>query len=501
MKSNIENSLANNSTYGNLKFLFKDSYFYGLFSAVSRGLSLFMFPFILGYLGTENYGILDFFAVISAFITQLFVFGLDGAIARLYFDSQEGEYRESIIKQVIFLHVLIIILFSPIIYFFYDFLYGNSLDIIHNQGLIELVLIKCIGDVFINAYSNLLKWQFKKYSFAIYNLMNILFTVLLLLLFAHYNLLSVKYFFQISMVSSLIFGISGLFFLFRDFKFTLEFTYIKELLIYGSPIILVSLMMTSIPVIERNLILNNLNLKTLGQYSVALKFSMGLLFIIEAFQMSWGPFSLSLFNKKGISRLFNLVFVLFSLIISLIILILFVTREEILLLISDEDFTIALNIVGPLMLVSFLKGVTYFMETNIIVNKKTYIYIIVGFIQFLIWVVLVFPLFQSFGIVGFVYSLLISSLTRFILFYWYSTRISNIKWDIKNIFYIFIYTCSFIILIDKFDISSVFFKLITLLISMFFLSLFLIKNFNVSLPTIWSKIYNRLNLILRFHGE
>ena len=65
-----------------LGFLIKDSLVYGGAAAISQAFSLITFPLLTRHFAVEEYGVLDYFMVLSSFLVTLFIFGQDSATDR-----------------------------------------------------------------------------------------------------------------------------------------------------------------------------------------------------------------------------------------------------------------------------------------------------------------------------------------------------------------------------------------------------------------------------------
>ena len=58
-----------------LKFLLKDSALYGGAAAVSKALALITFPLLARHFTVTEYGVLDYFLVLTSLMTIFFIFG------------------------------------------------------------------------------------------------------------------------------------------------------------------------------------------------------------------------------------------------------------------------------------------------------------------------------------------------------------------------------------------------------------------------------------------
>src|ERR1051326_5792523 len=81
---------------GWLKSLLKDSLVYGIGFGVSRFLQVLVLPIIARSLSLSEYGYYSNYVIFYTIAGGVFVLGLDGSVARFFYDSEEKSYHRKI---------------------------------------------------------------------------------------------------------------------------------------------------------------------------------------------------------------------------------------------------------------------------------------------------------------------------------------------------------------------------------------------------------------------
>ena len=91
-------SEAKNKPKSELKFLFKHSSIYGIGNLLSRAVAFLMLPLYTRYLTPTDYGILELIDVTSGMIGIVIGLGLDTAVSRFYYESEDEGDRRAVIS-------------------------------------------------------------------------------------------------------------------------------------------------------------------------------------------------------------------------------------------------------------------------------------------------------------------------------------------------------------------------------------------------------------------
>jgi O-antigen/teichoic acid export membrane protein len=258
---------------------------YYLFSLISVFIGLFSISFLSNTLAPEEYGYIGIYNSILFFIPAIISFSGGGLQSIEIIKSDNTDYvkfRNSLLLIILFNSLLTLLIIS----IFYSFLsryifiiyvaiiMGTllSLTSIHNVELIndmkskKFGLLSSINQILILFFSFVfLKflnfgWEFRLYSFILAEI---------LILFPRFFIFS-------SIV--------------RDFSFTLDALLLKRILIYGSPLILYTLLGTILHQSDRFFLLQFFTLREVGFYTVAAGLSSVIVMINSNFDKVLMPF-------------------------------------------------------------------------------------------------------------------------------------------------------------------------------------------------------------------
>jgi O-antigen/teichoic acid export membrane protein len=361
------------SQQGRLSFLFKDSVLYGGAAAVSKSFALITFPLLARHFSVAEYGVIDFFIVLSGLLVTLFVFGQDSAVARFFYEVDDSHERRQIISQSLFIQILSLMLFLPPIWWAAVWLDEFFIEIDDAKWLFRIVLLQVPFLLLINFSQNLLKWTFARVQFLIMSLGYTIVQTGLLLVAVLVLEVSVQGVLFVSLCTSLLFGVVGLYLVRRWLALPSDLHHLKEILPFAIPYGVICVVAAFSPAIERILIDHFLNADALGLYAAGTKIAMLVGLIVGAFQTAWGPFSLSLFKHTEAAETFNWVLKIFSLGICVLALVLTLIAEPLLVFLVSDRYSGAAVIVFPLAVGLAFQATGWITEIGIGIAKRSHL--------------------------------------------------------------------------------------------------------------------------------
>ena len=421
-----------------VKFLVKDSAIYGIAGAVNKLLAVFTVPIVVRVLTKEEFGITSTVIGLSTFFVGFIMLGMDSSIARWFFDNETDDidYKKKITSIGFFIQ-LISLLFCLIgFYFLQDFIGGLLLD-----GNIELInywklyMFSIPATAFLLFSNNLFKWTFQRNKYLIIAIGNAVSTVSLTLIFLLIYNMNIYGVILAPVLSSSLFSLIGIY-LGRGYLTTKNIWDVKlakEMLKYGLPFAVIMIIGCFLPSVDRLFLIRFVDMESIGEYSVALKISGLLYLIVNAFQISFGPYAFSVWKKPEAKELFGKIMTLyFTLIISVGVF--FVIFGDLAISVfAGEKYLPALKLLPILLIGISIKSLSEFSSLGINWSKKTYYNIFVTIIEFLILILFNFLLTERFTLMGASLSILISNLFYILITFYISNKFYKIKVDIKRI--------------------------------------------------------------------
>jgi O-antigen/teichoic acid export membrane protein len=340
------------------------------------------------------------------FFNVLYALGLETAFFR--FANRPGVDRQQLYNRVLSFILVTSLVFTGIILVFIRPI-SRLIDFPDQQQYISwLAIILAIDAITAIPFARL-RLENKALKFAGIKMTNILITVLgnvFIFLFCHQvyrgNFLpalkplvatfyfpewGLGYVFLINLVANLLY----LPLLWRElagFRFRLDLSFMKPLLQYGYPIMLMGFAGMVNELLDRILLLEYLpagfypglnNKEALGAYNACYKLAIFMSLAVQAFRYAGEPFFFSQAKEKNSPQTFALVMKWFVVVCALIFLFVSVNLDVFKLFISDPQFHIALGIVPILLLANLFLGVYYNLSAWFKLTDKTHFGTLISF--------------------------------------------------------------------------------------------------------------------------
>jgi O-antigen/teichoic acid export membrane protein len=367
----VSTSPAGLSLKERLQFLAKDSFIYGGAAALSKAIGLITFPLLARHLSTENYGVFDYLLVVSAFLSILIVFGQDSAVARYYYEHEHTTQRQQIISQSLAFQALVLMLSVPMLWFLAPELARLLRVKPEHVGLLRIVVLQVPLLVLLNFSQNLLKWTFQRAKFLMVSLGQTLIQTLLLLVLVLGFDPSLEHLLILNALCSLFFAALSLFFISPWLAWPKGFARLRQLLPYAIPYGVICVIGAFSPTLERSLTSSLLGTDQLGLYAVGAKIAMLLGLLVNAVQMAWGPFALSLYKQADAGRTYNWVLKLFVLLVSVAALVITLLAQPLIDLLASARYSGAVVVVFPLVMALAVQSSSWITEVGISISKRS----------------------------------------------------------------------------------------------------------------------------------
>lgn len=428
---------ASFSLRGRLGFLLKDSVLYGGAAAISKSFALITFPLLAGHFSVADYGVLDYFLVLSGFMATLFVFGQDSAVARYFYESEEIAERCQLISQSLVFQLFCLVCLLPVLWWSSHWIAFALIEVPESSSFFKLVLLQLPFLLLINFSQNLLKWTFDRTRFLT---MSLGFTVVqasLLLLVVLVFEVGIEGVLLASLVASAMFGLLGVFFVRRWLVRPEDFCRLRELLPFAAPFGVVCVLGAFSPTLERTLIADLLSSADLGLYAAGTKIAMLVGLVVTAFQTAWGPFSLSLYKQSDASHTYNWVLRLFAIGMCLIVFALAIVAKPLINFLTSDRYVGAAVVVFPLALGLAIQATSWITEIGIGISKRSHLNLY-GYMLFVaITLVGILQLAPVFGLLGVGISVMLGHAVKAITASWLAQRVYPLPWQYLPVITVF----------------------------------------------------------------
>jgi O-antigen/teichoic acid export membrane protein len=382
-----------------LKQITSDSLIYGISGVVSKMIGIFLVPIYTRLFLPKDYGIINLVNTTFILLTISIVCGLDSAVARWFYDSEdEAERKRSFGAYIwfqLFLAIIIaaiIIIVSPSLSYFFFKESGKPIYFI-------LPAISLITNILPSVLINWFRLQRRPVLTVIFTISQTITTVGLTVLFVIVFRWQITGVFAALTISSAIFSLVVIFIL-KNWLSLKYFTKkrLLEMLKYALPLI---------PAALSYWLLNNTDsyfiqfftksTAEVGLFGIGAMLASVLGMFTSAFQQAWGPFAFSLINSEDAKKIYANVFLLFGYAMSVLAALLMLFAPEALMIFTTPQYYGSAWVAGILGYNLVLIGFSYIAIIGISINKNTKPYGIAMLYATIITIVLNIILIPKFG--------------------------------------------------------------------------------------------------------
>jgi O-antigen/teichoic acid export membrane protein len=385
-----------------------------------KGLTFLTIPVFTRLLSPADYGNISLYSTLTSIFGIIFILGTDGALYRYYFEKNE-DYHSFLGTNMVFL-LFVNILFISLLFIFKSYIINlfslndNIYDFAIVISFLSVPLVLLLAD-----YQCSLKS--KKYSVInIVKYSSITMISIVLILLMSNNLYMGRVYSEL--LVGIVFFAYSIILLLKFSRFNLKFKYIKYSLLLGIPLLPGTLSQFAMNFFDR-LIINQVNGENeVGLYSFAFNIGMVMNTFVMGMNQSWAPLFYDKLKNEKNSEIHSLspkyVNIIFS---TAILLILF--SKEIVYILGEKRYHVALNII-PIVMLGYVFIFLYTLYANYaFYYKKVWLITLFTVISGIVSVSLNYILIPKYGYKFASVSALASYLLLFILHY------GNVRYILK----------------------------------------------------------------------
>jgi len=284
----------------------KQSAIYGLGGLVSRILAVVLLPLYTSYLSTEDYGKIETLVAATAVLAIVLKLGFSSAFFRFYFDAEDDDGRTRVVRTSFWFTMVSATAGLILACVFADQI-SHLLQLGSEEGLVYAAAVGLWAGMNYEQMSALFRAEERSVGYVIASLSNILITVgatVLLVVVLHEGPLGV-------LVGNFIGTLCVYFVLlgYRRYQLGLEFDrkLFRAMNKFGMPLVPAALALWAVNFIDRLFIAFYKDQSEVGVYSVAVRVSSALVFIMIAFRTAWPAFAYSITDDHDARRTYSYV--------------------------------------------------------------------------------------------------------------------------------------------------------------------------------------------------
>lgn len=430
-----------------LKKLLSQTALYGLSSMVGRALNYLLVPFYTKIFVPEAYGIVTELYAYIAFLNVVFTYGMETAYFRfatkdsLQKDNIYNVSLTAIFTSSLLLGLLLVIFAQPI---------ANALNYPNQAYLISWIAAILAIDAIVAIPFARLRLEGKAGFFAMAKLSNIILNITLnfvLLVFipkyfpeSYFGKVDVAYVFLANLIANALL-IPILIKSFVQFRFKLDLSILKPMLIYAYPLLFMGLAGMVNEVLDRILLKQLLpenfypgitKLAAVGIYGACYKLSIFMSLAIQAFRYAAEPFFFTQATDKNAPELYSKVMHWFIIVCVAILILISINLDTLQFILQQPLYRTGLSIVPVLLLANLFLGIYYNLSIWYKLTDKTYFGTILTCIGAVITLIFNFLLIPIMGYLGAAYATLICYFSIAALSYYWGNKYFKVPYKVVD---------------------------------------------------------------------
>ncbi len=410
-----------------LKVISRHSGIYGLSNILNRIVSLILLPVYTHYLTPADYGLMDLLYFTTAFIGIVLEMGINSAVSRFYFESEDQKKRNLIISTAFYGFgvgsTVIVLIFIGGSRFLTELIFKES-------AYTHLMIVALAGlalEVYIQAAYTYIRVQQRSHVLMIISVIRLIMQLSLNILFLVYFEMGVLGILLGTLISNFVLALFLVPFVLRETGLGFSREKLVEMIRFGLPLIPSNIMSYIVNVSDRYFLNAFTNLSMTGIYTLGYRF--GILvneFVASPFGQIWMPRRFAYFQKEDSERIFARIFTYFCLASFFVGLGISVLTKDVIKIISNEAYWDA-HLVVPVIILSYIIA-SFQMHFNIgiLIKKKTKYIMYINITTAIANLVLNYFLIKEYNIWGAAYATIISFILKTSLFYIISNRMIKI---------------------------------------------------------------------------
>jgi len=417
----------------------KHSSIYGLGNFATKAIAFFLLPLYTTYLSPADYGVLQICNVINAMLTIILLLGMNSAMFRVYFNTEDKEEKKTVFTSAFTIYLLFSILVVIPLLLLSPFLSNSLLGKDGSSYLITIVVLSAFFEGIYNLQLAYLRAEEKPLLFILSSIIKILFYVTMNIIFvAHLqrNYVGVR---EVNLLSIILIVLISLPVIIKGINFRISLLYIKDILKIGIPLGIGAMAIWILTLTDRFmlklLLPESIAMTQVGIYSLGAKFSMIIkMMLVSPFMMSWGTLMFAYQKDTKAKELYASVLNYFTFVAGIIFLILTVFSKEIIMIIARNSGYYGAYTVVPILSFSvILHGLYTVFSVGVILTNKTIYVVISNYSAAFLNIILNFLLIPKHGIMGAAIASLIAYLLNTILLYNFAQKLYFIRYKITKV--------------------------------------------------------------------
>lgn len=423
-----DKSRASQGVGSEIKLLSRHTSVYGLSNILNRIVSFVLLPLYTRYLSPADYGVMDLLYFTTAFIGILLEVGINTALSRFYFDSDDPKERNKVVTTAYYgfgvgstVIILVLIAFSKSI----------SGLIFKGTDYTDLMILALVGlglDMYIKVSFTYLRVRMRSFTLMMVSVSRLIMQLSMNIIFIVYLDMGVKGILLSTVISNIVLVLFLLPYVLRETGLRFSKEKFKEMFFFGLPLIPSNFMAYIVNVSDRYFVNAFSGLTLTGLYTLGYRF--GILvneFFASPFAQVWIPRRYEMYKRGDSARVFGKIFTYFSTLLFFGGLGISILSKDVIKIMADESFWDA-HFVVPIITLSYvISSFQMHFNIGIMIEKKTKYILYINIVTAALNLALNYIMIKNYDMFGAAYATLISFTAKVILVYIVSNRLIPIR--------------------------------------------------------------------------
>lgn len=415
------------------KKLSKDTFSYGLSSALQKLITMFLFPIYARLLSPADFGVQDIVLSVVNILVMFLILGMDSGVMQYYYENDEKE-RKKLVSTFMWFELLVAVPVVLLVAVFAEpicsvFFKDASLAYYLRLGVIAVPFSLMGG-----AMMNTLRLTFQTKKFVILSTTGILLQVAGAILLVIVYRMGVKGVLLSVFISYFLQAALGLVLTYKDYSRSISFHWLPKLLKVGIPLVPAALSFWVMSYANRFFLVNYASMEEVGLLSVVNRISSILLLFLSAFSSAWGPYAYNLATDRELARVtFGKILTLFTLFSLTASLGLSLFARELILVLATSAYEQGSSLVIVYAVSSVLWVGLYIVGMGTGIAKRNHHYTIAVILGALLNTLLNYLLIPQYGVAGAAYATLAGNLVATVYMYYAGQHYFKVDYDFKKV--------------------------------------------------------------------
>ncbi|MDZ7289967.1 MAG: polysaccharide biosynthesis C-terminal domain-containing protein [candidate division KSB1 bacterium] len=468
--------------YDLFKKLSKHLSIFAIASALSKAVSFLLLPIYTRYLTPADYGILELLSVTMAILNVIVILGMSSAFFKVFtYDCESDSDQRLVVSTAFFFLLADSLFFFTILYFFAA---PISTAMMRNSGYTHLfVLMLFTGFLGINNLIpfGILRSRLESVKYTVIQFIQFIVSVGLNIYFVVFLKQGIQGILWSGVLGNLLGFLLLLPVLLRYLSFKVSFARLKQMLLFGVPMIPAGLGLWVMTVSDRYFLQYFSTTHELGLYALGYKFASIFEFlIITPFITVWPSLYLSTAKKSEAPQIFARLFTYFWSALAFLLVLTTLLIKPVIHFITTPEFYAAHAVVPILVMAIILYGANQQLDIGLVIKERTKYLMYNSLTAAAINLLLNYLLIPAYGMMGAAVATLVAYLANCILNFFFSQRFYPIRYEWSRVLQISVIAGGLCLITEILPVNSLGYGLIWLPIvtAAYWLALFFIGFFS-----------------------